>query len=287
MARVKEFYELTKPGIVYGNSIHVAAGILFAAATSTFAWVPALGVLIGTALIIASACVVNNIIDSDIDAKMARTKKRAMPSRRISVKLAGWYAFILALIGFSGLAATTNWLVVALGAVAYVTYTVVYTYSKRLTVHSTVIGTIPGALPIMAGYVALSEKIDLTAALLFLLLVFWQLAHFYAISLFRKDEYAAAGVPVLSTRVGEKTVIGAILAGIFFYVVIIVGLGATKSWNLPATLLLLALAGWWFGLAVTGLKNRDTASWARRVFGWSLWLSLLLPAIALVNLVLD
>lgn len=286
MNRIKEFYQLIKPGIVYGNSIHVVAGVLFAAATYGFWWRAALGVLFGTALIIASACVVNNIIDRDIDAKMARTKQRALPSQRIRLSTASWYAGLLAGGGFVILALTTNWLTVALGVVAYIFYTIIYTYSKRVTVHSTLIGTIPGALPIVAGYVALGGQFNLTTWLLFFLIVFWQLAHFYAISLFRKDEYAAAAVPVLSLRASERVVSWAIVVGVVLYVATIIALGATKSWSVAATMLALALAGWWLGVVATDHKAKTTTTWARRVFGWSLWLSLLLPVVAFVNLVL-
>ena len=287
MARVNEFYQLTKPGIIYGNSIHVLAGLLFAAAVYEYSWVAAIAVLVGTALVIASACVVNNIIDQDIDAKMTRTKKRALPLGQISRRTAALYAAALVVVGFAILALITNWLVVVLGSIAYVFYTVIYTYSKRITVYSTVIGSIPGALPIMAGYVALSGQIDLTAWLLFLLVAFWQLPHFYAISLFRKSEYATAGVPVLAVVKSERTVIWTICFFAVMYCAMAVGLGWSGSIApLPAGLLI-AVALAWLWQCSGGFTTSVPEKWAKKIFGTSLLLSLALPFIAGLNLVLS
>lgn len=287
MARVNEFYQLTKPGIIYGNSIHVLAGLLFAGAVYEYSWVAAIAVLVGTALVIASACVVNNIIDQDIDAKMTRTQKRALPLGQISRRTAALYAAALAVVGFAILALITNWLVVVLGSIAYVFYTVIYTYSKRITVYSTVIGSIPGALPIMAGYVALSGQIDLTAWLLFLLVAFWQLPHFYAISLFRKSEYATAGVPVLAVVKSERTVIWTICFFAVMYCTMAVGLGWSGSIApLPAGLLI-AVALAWLWQCSGGFTTSVPEKWAKKIFGTSLLLSLALPFIAGLNLVLS
>ena len=287
MSRVKEFYQLTKPGIIYGNSIHGLAGALFAMAMHQGSWTALLGVLVGTGVVIASACVVNNIIDQDIDAKMMRTKKRALPLGKISRRTAAFYALALAVGGFSTLIFATNWLVVLLGLVAYVFYTIFYTYSKRTTIHSTIIGSVPGALPIMAGYVALSGQIDLMAWLLLLLVAFWQLPHFYAISLFRKNEYAAAGLPVLAVVKPERTVIWAICFFAVMYSTAAVAIGWSGSIApLPAGLLIAGALAWVWQCSA-GFTTSVPEKWAKKVFGASLLLSLALPLVAGLNLVLN
>lgn len=179
------YYKLTKPGIIRGNAIHTMAGALLAA-TWMPSWLPIIGVLIGTSLVIASACVVNNYLDRKIDIKMKRTKERASVTGEIPLQKGLLVAAILLIAGFITLFTLTNWIVVVVGVVAYLTYVFAYTLSKPHTVHSTLIGAIPGALPAMAGYVAVDGQLSIGAWGVFLLVAVWQLPHFYAISVFRK-----------------------------------------------------------------------------------------------------
>lgn len=282
---LKAFYTLTKPGIIYGNLITAAAGFLFAARFHINLALLAF-TLLGTAMVIGSACVFNNCIDRDIDRKMERTKERALVHGTITLKSALIYGTLIGLVGFLILALHTNLLVVIIGAIAFVDYVVFYGIAKRKTPHGTIIGSISGAAPIMAGYCAVSGHLDGAAWLLFLILTFWQMPHFYAIAMYRAKEYKAAGIPVLPLRSGMHTT----KVQIILYVL---GFGAA---NIALTLF--GYAGYtylvvmsivsliWLFLGFRGLTLTDSSKWARGMFFFSLLTILVLSAALTVGKIL-
>ncbi len=278
------YYTLTKPGIVRGNLIHTLAGALFAAVWIP-QWLPIIGVLVGTSLVIASACVVNNYFDRKIDVHMQRTKARASVTGDIPLLHGLVFAAVLLIAGFSTLAALTNWIVVAIGVVAYVLYVFAYTLSKPHTVHSTLIGAIPGALPAMAGYVAVTGELTVGAWCIFALIALWQLPHFYAISIFRRSEYKQAGVPVL----GVVKPFSVVKKHILFYQImylLFVAVMITLQVVVPAAgLLLLAGAAYW--LYVYAYTKGSDIKWAKSIFGASLVLTLLFPVAGILNMFLN
>lgn len=280
---IRNYYHLTKPGIVRGNMVHLLAGALLAQSYG-IKWPELIGVLIGTSLVIASACVLNNYIDRGIDAKMKRTKKRALVTGMISVKRAMLFAAILALLGFGLLILLTNLIVFLIGLIAYIFYVIIYAVAKRKTVHSTLIGAIPGALPAMAGYVAISGQIDTGAWLVFLLVLVWQMPHFYAISIFRRDEYKAAGIPVLGVVAPFVVVKHYVLAYMVLYVFVIGLLIQANILGATASVMMLAGAAYWVYVFYTA--SPEPIQWARTVFGVSLLLTLILLAASLVNVFL-
>lgn len=266
---LKEYYLLTKPGIVRGNLLAAAAGFLLASQGHIDGWL-LLATLAGVALVIASACVYNNYIDRHIDKQMTRTEQRALVTGKISGRSALTYATVLGVAGFGLLVWQTNWLTVLLGVTAMFFYVVVYGVSKRRTVHGTLIGTIPGALPPVAGYTAVTGSLDSAAALLFLVLVFWQMPHFYAIASFRMKEYRAAGLPVLPVKHGiAKTkpqilwyTLGFIAASLLLFV------WGYTGYTYLVVMLLVGLG--WLYLAVKGFRASNDVRWARGMFGYSL-----------------
>ena len=282
MARSRDYYTLTKPGIIYGNVLHAAAGSLFAIAASGGGWQTLFISSIGIGLVIASACVVNNLTDTALDVHMERTRKRPSVTGVISRTDASIFAVVLGLLGFGALA-LTSWLVVMLGVVSYIWYTVFYAYAKRWSPLGTLVGTVPGALPIVAGYVAVSTAIDSTAVGLGFLLVAWQMVHFYAIAIFRKDEYARAGVPVITSRLSERDVRSRMIIWASLYVCITLALIVLKSIGMLPGLLLFVAASYW--LFVTIMPMEAPKPWARKVFGVSLMLSLCLFLIGAVAIV--
>jgi protoheme IX farnesyltransferase len=200
---VKDYYRLSKPGIVYGNLLTTLVAYLFASRWHIF--VPDfLATIIGLGFVIASACVFNNYIDRDIDRKMERTKERALVSGTISNTSALVFGTILGVIGFALLLLFVNILTAFIALVGFFVYVLAYTFSKRVTLWATEIGSIAGAVPIVVGYTAVTNQFDATALILFLILAFWQMPHFYAIAMRRRDEYAAAEVPVLPIRKGMQ-----------------------------------------------------------------------------------
>jgi protoheme IX farnesyltransferase len=134
------YYQLVKPGIVYGNLMTALAAFLFASHMQVNV-VLLLATLLGLALSIASACVVNNVLDRDIDAHMERTKNRALVLGQISVRSALIYASLLALVGFSILALFSTWPAFFVTAGGVFVYLCLYTPAKRSTQYSTLVGS--------------------------------------------------------------------------------------------------------------------------------------------------
>ena len=267
---VKTYYSLTKPGVLFGNALSGAAGFLLASKGQLDLWLFA-ALCAGMTLVIASACVLNNFLDQDIDRKMERTKKRALVQHQIPGRNAVIFSIILGLLGLLILTLWTNLLVVVIGIIGFVDYVVFYgMWSKRQSIHGTLVGSISGAAPILAGYVAVSGSLDAGAWLVFLVLFVWQMPEFYSIAIYRRKEYAAAGVPVMSVVKGvEHTKLQ-----IFFYTV------AFVVFSLLLTLfgytgnayfvVMAALGAYWLALAIKGLRSSAGDAWARSMFKFSL-----------------
>lgn len=133
MSTFKDYYSLTKPGVLYGNALTAAAGFLLAANGRIDFWL-FVALVIGSTLMIASACVLNNFLDQDIDSKMARTKKRAIVSGQVKGRNAVIFSVLLGVIGVLILTLFTNWLVVVIGIVGFVDYVVLYGMLDRKSV---------------------------------------------------------------------------------------------------------------------------------------------------------
>lgn len=277
MDKIKTYYWLAKPGIVYGNVIAAMAGFFLASSTQgqldflTFA-----GLIVGLAFVIGSACVLNNYIDRDIDRKMKRTKNRAIVIGEVSEKAAIIYTSVLGGIGFGLLIVTTNWLTVSLGVLAYVAYIVLYGIAKRKTVHGTLVGTISGAIPPAAGYVAVTNRFDEGAVLLFLIMVCWQMPHFYAIAMRRQREYAAAKIPVLPVVYGTYVTKIQILLYMTAFVLansLLVIYGFVGYTYLGVVTLVGIL---WLLKGVRGFRTDNDEQWARKMFLFSIIVLLVL-----------
>lgn len=284
--RISVYYRLTKPGIVYGNSIHVIAGFLLAFRAG-LSFETFFGVLFGVALVIASACVVNNIIDRDIDSHMKRTKKRAMVMRSVSIPFAIVYAVVLGAVGIGLLYATTNILTCILGIVAYIWYVIIYGYAKRTTWLSTIIGTVPGALPIMAGYTAATNTADGIAWALFAMLVLWQLPHFYAIAIMRKDEYRAAMLPIITDKWPVSVVRVHLIVTAWLYLASIIFLGVVvHAFHPVGTIIMSGVALYWIWFMTMRYYDLQERQWAKRTFLLSLTMSPVLVAVSGLTVVL-
>lgn len=281
MQTIRAYYMLTKPGIIRGNALHALAGALLASSLP-INWSALIGVLIGTSFVIASACVVNNYMDRGIDARMKRTSKRPSVTGVVSLQSAMIYAVVLFIIGFGVLYAWTNLLVMLIGLIAYISYVVLYGWAKRTTVYSTLVGAIPGALPAMAGYVAIEGAVAVGAWLVFMLIFVWQMPHFYAISLFRKNEYRHAKLPVLGAVRSFGAVRRHILSYLVVYAAVVSAIITFRTVGVVSGAILLAGAAYWMIVCIrTSTKDHD--EWARSVFGASLVLSLLLVVSAVFN----
>lgn len=271
---VKKYYALAKPGIVYGNAISTIAGFLLASGED---FNPTLfaGTLLGVCLSIGSACVFNNIIDRDIDQKMGRTKNRALVKGSISIPAALIYGSILGIIGFALMVIFTNPLTVLVGSIGFIDYVILYGIAKRRSVHGTIIGSISGSMPIVAGYTAVTNRFDAGAIILFLILTFWQMPHFFALGIFRLKDYREAELPILPVKNGIKeTKLQMVLYAIGFTIAI----ALLRVFHLAGYIyaIIVELASlYWVWLGVKGFNAADTDKWAKSMFRYSLILLML------------
>ncbi|WKE63911.1 heme o synthase [Gallaecimonas kandeliae] len=267
---IKKFITITKPGIIFGNLISVAGGF-FLAAKGTFDWVTLVGTLVGVSLVVACGCVLNNCIDRDIDKKMERTRTRVLAQGEMPLGLALIYAQWLGIVGLTTLYLTSNLLAVGVAFGGLVIYVGFYSLLfKRNSVHGTLIGSFSGAAPPLAGYVAVTNQLDLGAGILFLIFSLWQMPHSYAIAIFRLKDYSAASIKVLPVAKGILVAKHHIVAYIVLFVMASLALtltGYTGYFYLAAAMV---LGGYWLCLAVRGYKAQDDVSWARKVFGFSI-----------------
>jgi len=266
---LKQYYRLTKPGIVYGNAFTTLAAFLYASGwhASAALFCATLG---GIGLVVASACVFNNYLDRGIDRKMERTKNRPLVTGAIKGPAALAYGAVLGLAGLALLYIYANPLTAAAALFGFLSYVFAYGWAKRASHWGTVVGSIPGAIPILVGYTAVTGRIDAAAVTLFLILALWQMPHFYAIAMYRLDEYAAAGIPVLPARKGMRT------AKIYTILYIIAYLAAASAFaalgyaGYAYLVIVLGFGFAWLWRAGQGFKALDDALWARGVFRFSL-----------------
>lgn len=228
--------------------------------------------MISMSLIIGAGCVFNNIIDQDIDSVMQRTKNRPLVVGSVTSRAALIYGAVLAICGTLLIYFSTNLLTTIIALIGLVFYVVVYTlFLKRKSTYGTIIGGIAGAVPPVVGYCAVTNRFDMGAVLLFLILFAWQIPHFYAISIYRLNDFKTARIPILPvkksiyyTKVSMVLYIivfsiAAVMPILFGYVGIV--------YFLVATLLSLI----WLGLAIKGLISKgDERIWARKMFIFSI-----------------
>lgn len=273
---VKNYYSLTKPGVLYGNVLTALAGFLLASAGHIQVGLMT-ATLLGTTLIIASACVINNYLDQDIDSHMERTKKRVLVQQLIPSRNALLFGIVLGLLGVLVLAVWTHILVVASGIIGFITYVWLYgALGKRRSVHGTIPGSVSGAVPIFAGYVAARGSIDMGAVVVFAILFFWQFPEFYAISIYRRKEYKAAGVPVSSVIRGVPATIRQIFVYTILFVVASLALTPLGYTGYTYALVMGLFGFRWLQIAIAGFSAIDAETWAREMFRFSMIIILVL-----------
>ena len=268
--RIKNYLLVAKPGIVFGNLISAAAGF-FLASKGRVDGVALPATLIGISLVVASGCIFNNCIDRKIDRKMIRTSNRALAMGLISLKMALSYATILGIAGMALLCASTNLLAVVIVLAGLVIYVGVYSlYMKRNSVYSTLIGSLAGATPPLAGYCAVTGSFDMGAVILLSIFGLWQMPHCYAIAVFRLDDYAAAALPVLPVKQGtaaaRKHIVGYI--SLFMAATLMLTFGGYTGYSTFAVATVLGLS--WLYMAWSGYKASDERLWAKKLFIFSI-----------------
>ncbi|EXT84460.1 heme o synthase [Acinetobacter baumannii] len=273
---LKKYLFLTKPGILFGNFITTLGGF-FLAAQGSIDILLLLLTLIGTTLVVASGCVVNNVIDQDIDTKMQRTQNRALVKKTISPTVALVYAFVLGVMGFSILWFGVNGYAFLFAMIGFIVYVGFYSlWTKRTSIHQTVIGSISGASPPVIGYTAVTHQFDVAALLLFLAYALWQMPHSLAIAIYRFDDYKNAGIPILPVaRSIYRTKIECVIY-ILLFAAVLNGLYCFGYTNVFFLITFNALTAYWFYLSIIGFKAENDQLWAKRFFLYSVILITLL-----------
>ncbi len=266
---IKTYFSLTKPGIIFGNTLTAAGGFLLAS-RGQFNGSLFLVALLGLGLIIASGCVANNYIDRDIDKKMKRTRNRALVKGLVSPFQALVFAIVLGSVGISLLTFFVNFLSASIALLGFVIYVLFYSFLKYHSVHATLVGSIAGAVPPVIGYCAVSNHFDTAALILFIIISTWQMPHFFAIATYRIGEYTAASIPVLPIKKGMYITKIHMLAYILAFMVACFTL-TIFGYTGYGFLVLAALLGiGWLCLCFRGFKCTNDAAWAREMFVFSL-----------------
>lgn len=196
--RLADFVELTKPRIAILVLVTVIIGG-YLGGVGDPELLPLTGAVIGTALVAAGSSVFNQLREHRTDALMPRTANRPLPGGRITQREAAWFGLALSVLGTICLLVTVNALATSIAILSSVLYAGIYTPLKRYTALNTVVGAIPGALPPVIGWAAITGTAPLEAWVLFLIVFLWQFPHFFAIAWLYRSDYEAAGLKMLPT----------------------------------------------------------------------------------------
>ena len=281
-AQVAQYYALTKPRVVSLIMFTAIAGMFL----STPGLVPLDALLLGTVgigLSAASGAAINQILDMRADAIMGRTRGRPLPRGQLGVPQALGFAVALAGVSMLVLTLWVNPLTAVLTFASLIGYAVVYTvYLKHWTPQNIVIGGAAGATPPVLGWAAVTGEVTADALLLFLIIFCWTPPHFWALALYRRREYAQAGIPMLPVTHGERFT----RLHILFYTALLAGVSfmpfAThmSGWIYLSGAVL--LNGQFMFLAVRLYRSYSDAL-ARRTFGYSIQYLAMLFALMLVD----
>jgi protoheme IX farnesyltransferase len=272
-ATISDYVALTKPSINRMCLLMVAGGMVMAPAATVTVW-SIVGALIGTALAVASANALNMWFERHTDGLMRRTRTRPLPNGRISERGALVFGLVIGLVGIAVLAAATNAVTTLIGALAIVSYAWVYTPLKYRAPMALAIGAVPGAVPPLMGWTAMTGTLDPVAdapgLILFGILFIWQMPHFLAISVFRSRDYEAAGIRTVPAVRGLRvTKVQAILWAATLIPVSLLLLPTGVAGTLYGVTAGLAGLGY-LAFTIAGLWARNDTRWAWRLFGVSL-----------------
>ena len=260
----RDLWSLGKPRLsllvlcTTGAGLHLAPG--------TLRWPRAFLILFATALVVGAANALNSYLERHSDALMERTRHRPLPAQRLSPRSALILSWAAAIVALTLLYCAANPLTALLAFAAFASYAWVYTPMKRYSWVAVLVGAIPGSIPPLMGWTAVTGHLSSAGWALFLILFFWQLPHFFAISTYLKEDYARGGLQVLPLVCGPRQ---------------------TVWWTVAATIVLVpislwpyylglasALYGWaalilglgFVGVTCLGFSARSIERWARTVF---------------------
>lgn len=277
---LRDLLALTKPRITALVLLTTAGGLWLAPGEVGF--LSGAVAIVATALVVAAANTLNCYLERESDGLMTRTKGRPLPAGRMAPRAAMILGLALAAISIPALTFWVNPVAGALGAFAFVSYVWIYTPLKRKSPLALAVGAVPGAIPPLLGWSAATGHMELPGLALFAILFFWQLPHFLAISLFRKEEYRRAGILVLPVAKGEAAtrwripLYSAALVASSLTLQPLGVAGSLYTWSAAI------LGAAFFAVSCAGLSPKAGDAWAKRLFfGSLLYLTALFIILAL------
>jgi protoheme IX farnesyltransferase len=286
--RIQAYIALTKPRIIELLLVTTVPAMVLAARGLPGGWL-LVATLVGGSLAAGSANTINCYVDRDIDQVMHRTRSRPLVRHQVAPRAALIFGLVLGVLATVELGLTTNWLSAWLadGAIAF--YVFVYTIGlKRRTPSNIVIGGAAGCFPVLIGWSAVTGTVGWSAVLLFVIVFLWTPPHFWALAMRFRDDYAAAGVPMLPVVATPVAVARRIVA--YSWLMVLASLALVPVGHLGLIYLVsAAVTGGWFVLEAHALLARATAGRdprPMRLFHLSItYLTLLFLAIAIDQLV--
>ena len=288
---VGAYVNLTKPRIIELLLV-TTVPVMFLAQRGVPSLELVVATVVGGTLSAGSANVLNCVYDADIDERMRRTRRRALPRHLVSARAALAFGLVLGVVSTVWLGLFVNWLSAGLALAANVFYVVGYTMLlKRRTTQNIVWGGAAGCFPALIGWTAVTDRLAWAPVVLFLVVFFWTPPHFWALAIRYRDDYAAAGVPMLPVTARATVVARQIV--VYSYVMVATSLllwpVARTGWLYPVAASALGVA---FLVEAHRLLARAAASddvvelKPMRLFHWSnMYLSLLFVAVALTTLI--
>jgi protoheme IX farnesyltransferase len=280
--RWRDYLALCKPKIV-ATIVFTAVVGMFLAAPDVVPWRALVLGSVGIALAAASAAAVNHVVDQRIDTIMSRTRRRPLPTGSVSVSAAILFAFMLGALSMVILSLWVNALTAVLTLVSLIGYGFVYSmYLKRATPQNIVIGGAAGAAPPVLGWTAVTNQLDPAALLLFLIIFAWTPPHFWALAIYRRNDYARADVPMLPVTHGlEFTRLHILL---YTIVLVIVSLLPFLTWvSGPVYLAGASVLGGIFLWHAVRMQKDHSDILALRTFNYSVFYLVALFAFLLVD----
>ncbi len=268
MLTVRDLIALTKPRITLMVLVTAAGGMWLAPGSLDPAAMAVM--LLTTGMVVGAANTLNCYLERDSDRLMARTANRPLPDRRLDPSWALGLGVAMGLFAVPALVVAVNAVTGLLGAIALLSYVAIYTPMKQHTPAALFVGALPGALPPLMGWTAVTGQVSGPGLVLFGVLFFWQIPHFIAISVFRQEEYERAGLKVLPSVRGIRSakVQSSFYASALWVVsLLLVPYGLAGSLYLFAAV---TLGAYFFWAAVRGFWVTDDDGWAKKLFVASL-----------------
>jgi heme o synthase len=284
----RDFLALTKVGIVMSNMITAFAGMFLAAYYMDIQLISNIHLvifgLLGSALVMAGGCSLNNYIDRDIDHLMERTNERPTVTGKIPDNQVLLFGLALSALGLLFLF-LASFSAGVLGLIGLIFYVVIYTmWTKRTTSLNTIVGSVSGAVPPLIGWAAIDAGLHPVAWVLFLIMFIWQPPHFFALAMKRCEEYRKAGIPMLPVVAGFAVT----KRQMVFYVAALIPISLLLSPTFgPVYTSIAAILGvGWLALGIAGFFMKDDIKWARLMFVYSLnYLTIIFILMVVIHIV--